>query len=355
MTEGHKQLGDRATAGEVLELSIVVPAYNEEESIVPLFDAIRAAVDPLTLSYEVVFIDDGSTDGTVKEIEGLELTEQIVKCIRLRRNFGKSLALAAGVAECNGESVVTMDADLQDDPGEIPALIAKIEEGWDLVSGWKARRKDPLEKRFASKLFNSIVSKISGVKLNDFNCGLKAYRSEVVKKINVYGGRHRFIPVIAHSFGFRICELVVKHHERKHGTSKYGLKRYFSGFLDFFAIVFLMFFQRRPLHFLGWIAAIPFFIGLALVVYVMIMKFAFGETGNRPSLIAGVFFMGLSFQIFIFGLLAELITHLRISESFNPHDFVAGKSRRGKKKPEESLAHPLEGPAGQGVRPRGRG
>jgi glycosyltransferase involved in cell wall biosynthesis len=335
MTEARGQIGNPTSGDETFDLSIVVPAFNEEESIVPLFDAICAAVDPLGLRYEVVFIDDGSTDDTVRKIEGLQLTGQTVKCIRLRRNFGKSLALAAGFAECDGEIVVTMDADLQDDPGEIPALIAKIEEGFDLVSGWKAERKDPLEKRFASKIFNSIVSKISGVKLNDFNCGLKAYRREVVKKINVYGGRHRFIPVIAHSFGFRIGELVVEHRPREFGTSKYGLRRYFSGFLDFFAIVFLMFFQRRPLHFLGWIAAVPFFVGLALVIYVMIMKFAFGETGNRPSLVAGVFFMGLAFQVFIFGLLAELITHLRISESFNPRDFVAGVTERGNRKGDE--------------------
>jgi len=320
--------GEIEIGQEEVDLSIVVPAYNEEESIGPLFEAIKSAVQPLCCTYEVIFVDDGSLDETVARIESLELHDQVVKCIRMRRNFGKSMALAAGFNECRGRVVVTMDADLQDDPAEIPALISKIEEGWDLVSGWKARRKDPLEKRIASKVFNGIVSRISGVKLNDFNCGLKAYRSEVVKKLTVYGGRHRFLPVIAHSYGFRICELAVAHHERRFGSSKYGLQRYFAGFLDFFAIVFLMFFQRRPLHFLGWVAAVPFVTGTALTIYVAVMKFGFGETGNRPSLLAAVFLLGLSFQILIFGLLAELIIHLKISESFDPDDFVSSKSRR---------------------------
>ena len=312
----------RRFSGEGRTLSIVIPAYNEAESVPRLVQGIRDVVAEMRIETEIVFVDDGSTDGTAAAIEGADGGPVSIKLIRMRTNFGKSIALAAGFAECKGDLVVTMDADLQDDPREIPALLAKIDEGWDLVSGWKRDRRDPREKRWASRIFNGVVSKFSGLKLHDFNCGLKAYRQEVVRKLRIYGGRHRFIPVIAHSYGFRVGEIPTVHHERKFGVSKYGLSRYTSGMFDFFTILFLMFYQRRPLHFIGKVAAIPLTLGALLVVYVMIMKFWFGETGNRPSLIAGVFMLGTAFQIFFFGLLAELVTHIRLSEQFDPTDFV---------------------------------
>jgi glycosyltransferase involved in cell wall biosynthesis len=232
------------------------------------------------------------------------------------------MALAVGFQQARGEKVVTMDADLQDDPAEIPRLLEKIDEGWDLVSGWKKVRKDPFEKRLMSKMFNAVVSATSGLKLHDFNCGLKAYRIEVVKTVKVYGELHRFLPLIAFYYGFRVAEVPVAHHPRQFGKSKYGKGRYFAGLFDFVSVNFLMSYQRKPLHLLGKISFFSFFIGTLLVGYVCFMKFIMGGTGNRPTLTAGVFFYGLAVQIFIFGLLAELVTFTGHSNNVRYQDFI---------------------------------
>ena len=302
-------------------LSVIVPAFNERQSIGPLYQSLLNALTPLDLCCELIFVDDGSDDGTFEEMENLPASG-LVRCVQLRKNFGKSIALATGFALARGAVVITMDADLQDDPAEIPRLLEKIDEGWDVVSGWKSTRRDPFEKRFMSRIFNWTVSRASGLRLHDFNCGLKAYRNEVVKKLQIYGEHHRFIPVIAASYGFRVTEIPVQHRAREFGRSKYGFGRYFSGLFDFFTITFLMFYGRRPLHFLGYICTVPFVLGWALVLYVMVMKYGFDQTGTRPALIAGVFFVGISTQIFLFGLLAELITHVSFKSSFQHEDFV---------------------------------
>jgi glycosyltransferase involved in cell wall biosynthesis len=304
-----------------LDLSIIVPAFNEEESIRILYEEIVATLEPENISFEVIFVDDGSSDSTFEEIQRLQPLDNYVIGIQFRRNFGKSIALSTGFQLARGQVIVTMDADLQDDPSEIPRLLEKISEGYDVVSGWKRYRLDPLEKRLASKVFNKVVSAVSGLKLKDFNCGLKAYHWKVAKEIRIYGQQHRFIPVIASSKGFRVCEIPVKHHERRFGRSKFGLGRYLHGMLDLLTVKFLTDYGQRPLHFLGTAGMCLFVPGCLLISFVMVMKFGLGQTGNRPSLIAGVFLLGMSFQVFFVGLLAELVTFSTFSANLSPDQF----------------------------------
>ena len=220
-------------------ISVVVPVYNEERSVALLYEELEAALEPSGESWQVVYVDDGSTDGSFAALTRLHAHHDNVRVVRLRRNFGKAAALAAGFAEATGEIVVTIDGDLQDDPSEIPRLLAKLEEGFDLVSGWKARRRDPLTRRLPSKLFNWVAGRMSGLHLHDMNCGLKAYRAEVVHGLVLYGELHRFIPVLAHYRGYRVAELPVHHRARAHGRSRYGLERYVRAFLDLLTVSFL--------------------------------------------------------------------------------------------------------------------
>ncbi len=245
-----------------------------------------------------------------------------MKAIRFRRNFGKSQALAVGFDVAEGGIIVTLDADLQDDPKEIPKLIKKINEGLDLVTGQRERRIDPLEKRLASKLFNTIVALVSGVKLKDFNCGLRAYRKEVVEAMNVYGELHRFIPLIANSYGFKVGEVSVKHRKRRYGRSKFGKGRYLPGLFDLFTTYFIAGYLRRPLHFLGKISLIALILGGLLFIYVVIMKFAFGVPGNRPALTIAIFLLGFAVQVFLFGLLADLLSYANQKQNFKKEDFI---------------------------------
>ena len=212
-------------------LSVVVPIQNEERSIALLYDELAAALDPLDERWEAVFVDDGSTDGSFAALTRLHAGVDNVRVVRLRRHFGKAAALMAGFDQARGETIVTIDGDLQDDPAEIPRLLAKLEEGFDLVTGWKARRRDPLARRILSRLFNAVTSRFSGLRLHDMNCGLKAYRAEVVRGLRIYGELHRFIPVLAHYRGYRIAELPVNHRPREHGRSRYGPERYLRGSL----------------------------------------------------------------------------------------------------------------------------
>jgi len=326
----HKK--EIAPVGDI-SIAVVIPAYNEAESIAPLYEALRAALDPLDRPYELLFVDDGSTDGTLEKIEALEVSGHALKCISFRRNFGKSQALAAGFAEARGRIVITMDADLQDDPGEIPNLIAKIEEGWDVVSGWKMQRKDPIEKRLASKVFNGILSRISGVKLHDFNCGLKAYRREVVEKLSLYGEHHRFIPVLSAALGYRVCEIPVHHRKRQFGRSKYGFGRYFSGLFDLFTITLLTSYKRRPLHFLGRLGLAPFLVGLAFVVYAVVAQWIPGRPGAGVCWILGGVCVLVSFQILLVGLLGELVSHSMLAPRTTCRDFEARRIVRGEAAP----------------------
>ena len=239
-----------------IKLSIIVPLYNEEESIHQLAEEIRDAVKKLSLEYELIFIDDGSKDGSFKQIISLASSDSRIKCLRFRRNYGKAAALSEGFKEANGELVVTMDSDLQDDPSEIGALIDKINEGFDVVSGWKKSRKDPWSKKLPSKLFNLVTGIMSGIRIHDFNCGLKIYKADVIKTISVYGEMHRYIPVLAKLAGFSVTEVVVNHRARLYGKTKFGAGRFLKGFLDLVTVIFLGKYNRNPLHFFGKIGTI---------------------------------------------------------------------------------------------------
>lgn len=291
------------------DLSIVVPVYRESESVPELADQIRAALDAAGLTFEVWMVDDGSEDDSWAQIVALNEADARFAGVRFRRNYGKSAALAAGFARTGGRYVATLDADLQDDPAELPEMVARLEAGADLVSGWKRRRNDPWEKRLPSKFFNRVTSWMSGIPLHDFNSGIKAYRADVVKSVRVYGELHRYIPLLAKWEGFtRIEEQVVNHRPRIHGETKFGLERYLRGFLDLITVLFLTRFARRPMTFFGGIGTLGFLAGFAILAYLSVVKLAFGEPiGGRPLLLFGVTLLLLGAQSFLAGLLGEMI------------------------------------------------
>jgi glycosyltransferase involved in cell wall biosynthesis len=293
-------------------ISIVVPLLNEEDSLHELHERIVAHV-PKGFAYEIWFIDDGSTDGSWGVISRLAEFDTNVHGLRLRRNYGKSAALQMGFDNARGEFVITMDADLQDDPAEIPGLIARLEEGLDLVSGWKKIRYDPITKTIPSRFFNAVTRWVSGIPLHDFNCGLKAYRRDVVKDVNVYGEMHRYVPLLAHWQGYRrIGEQVVAHHPRKHGKTKFGLSRFINGFLDLVSIVFINKYLQRPMHFFGGLGTLFFIAGTVITTYLVIMRVLFNEyLSGRPLFILAIFMVVLGVQLFSTGLLAEMMTRNR--------------------------------------------
>lgn len=291
-----------------IKLSIIVPLYNEEESIPQLAEEIRDAVKKLSLEYELIFIDDGSKDGSFKQIISLASSDSRIKCLRFRRNYGKAAALSEGFKEANGELVVTMDSDLQDDPSEIGALIDKINEGFDVVSGWKKSRKDPWSKKLPSKLFNLVTGIMSGIRIHDFNCGLKIYKADVIKTISVYGEMHRYIPVLAKLAGFSVTEVVVNHRARLYGKTKFGAGRFLKGFLDLVTVIFLGKYNRNPLHFFGKIGTIMLTAGFIINLYLTIQWVGGIWIGNRPILFLGVLLMIVGIQFISLGLLAEMIT-----------------------------------------------
>jgi len=289
-------------------ISVVVPVHNEERSVALLYDELRSALEPLGAEWETVFVDDGSTDGTFAALTRLHNAADNVRVVRLRRNFGKAAALRAGFDQVRGETVVTIDGDLQDDPAEIPRLLAKLDEGFDLVSGWKTRRRDPLSRRVLSKIFNRVTGWFSGVHLHDMNCGLKAYRAEVVHGLRLYGELHRFIPVLAHYRGFRIAELPVNHRPREHGRSRYGVERYLRGFLDLLTVSFIGRYRHRPLHLFGGLGLILGAFGTAILVYLTVLKALGNAIGHRPLLMLGVLLVVIGMQFFSLGLISEMIT-----------------------------------------------
>lgn len=297
-----------------MNLSVLIPLLNEEESLPELVQRIAAVCDGMSISYELLFIDDGSTDNSWKIITELKEKYAFIRAIKFRRNYGKSAALQVAFQDCKGDVVITMDADLQDSPEEIPELYKMIkEDGYDLVSGWKKKRNDPLGKTIPSKLFNGTTRKLSGIPLHDFNCGLKAYKGELVKAIEVYGEMHRYIPVIAHAAGFtKITEKVVTHHARKHGVSKFGLERVMRGYLDLASIMFVGKFGKRPMHFFGSIGTVLGLIGLGLLSYLTIAKLFLNEGGiaNRPLFYLGMLLVIVGVQLFIAGFLAEMISRV---------------------------------------------
>lgn len=299
-----------------LDISVVVPLYNEEESLPELCSWISRVMETHGFAYEIILVDDGSRDTSWKVIKTLIAGNGKIKGIRFNRNFGKSAALNVGFKSARGEVVISMDADLQDSPEEIPGLYRMIrEQGYDLVSGWKRKRHDPVTKTIPSRFFNYVTSKISRIKLHDFNCGLKAYRGEVVRNLNVYGEMHRYIPVIAKWNGYsNIGEKVVEHRARKYGTTKFGIERFINGFLDLLSITFVSKFKQRPMHFFGSLGTLSFLAGLAITIYVIGMKI-YNLHNNLPArdvVDQPLFFLALvalvvGVQLFLTGFLAEML------------------------------------------------
>lgn len=299
-----------------MDISVVVPLYNEEESLPELVAWIDEVMQKHQFSYEAVFIDDGSTDSSWQVITELKQKFASIKAIKFRRNYGKSAALNVGFAAAQGEVIITMDADLQDSPDEIPELYRRIkEESYDVISGWKKKRYDPITKTIPTKLFNAATRKMSGIQLNDFNCGLKAYRNDVVKTIEVYGEMHRYIPVLAKWAGFsKIGEQVVEHRARKYGVTKFGLSRFINGFLDLMSIFFVGKFGKRPMHFFGSLGVLSFFIGIIMALYIMVEKqvLIWNNLPYRNSTDQPLFYLALvaiivGSQMFLAGFVAELV------------------------------------------------
>jgi glycosyltransferase involved in cell wall biosynthesis len=291
------------------EVSIVVPVFDEEGSLRELHRRITEVMASFGRSYQIVFVDDGSRDGSLAILEQLFREDAAVKVLSFRRRYGKSAALGMGFDEADGRIIVTMDADLQDDPREIPNLIRELERGYDLVSGWKKHRKDPISKTIPSKIFNSVTAWVTGLKLHDINCGLKAYRRAVTDEIKVYGELHRFLPVFAYKESFRVGEIPVAHHPREFGKTKYGVRRFLHGFLDLLTVIMVTGYTRSPLHFFGTIGAVLSSAGLLINCFLLYLKARYDNIqGRTPLLMLGVLLMILGFQLVSTGLLAELIT-----------------------------------------------
>jgi len=292
-----------------LYISVVIPLLNEEDSLNELSELLTINLTKIAKqSWEVIFIDDGSTDKSYEIITTICNKNSNFKSIRFRRNYGKSAALSVGFKRAEGDVIITMDADLQDDPNEIENLVNKINEGYDLVSGWKKKRYDPISKTLPSKFFNWVTSKAAGIKLHDFNCGLKAYTNEAAKSLNVYGEMHRFLPALSYRDGFRVTEIPVLHHARKHGVSKFGASRFLKGFLDLITVVFLTRFLKRPLHLFGTLGFLCVFIGLGIDIYLTI-EWMLGLTyiSERPLAILGIALIIVGVQFVSMGLLGEML------------------------------------------------
>jgi glycosyltransferase involved in cell wall biosynthesis len=299
------------------ELSVLVPVFNEVESLPTLHAEIGAAcrsMDPLD-GYEIIFVDDGSNDGSSAVLDQLADSDPHVVVIHFRRNFGKSPALAAGFEHVRGQIVITMDADLQDDPAMIPQFVQRIRDGADLVSGWKQRRHDPIDKTLPSRVFNLMLSKTSGVKLRDFNCGFKAYRAECVHELRVYGGFHRFLPIFAHDRGFRVEELIVQHRARRFGHSKFGSRRFFEGLLDLPTVLLITRYRTKPLHFFGIPGALLSAAGMLVLSYLSVLWFLGHPVGTRPLLTLGVLLTITGFQVLCVGLVAEVIVRTTLGRA----------------------------------------
>jgi len=298
---------------QAVAISFVVPVMNEQQSIAILYEKLSAQLDSLGKSYEVIFVDDGSTDGTFKELEKLHNAYPgVVRVVRFRRNFGKTPALVAGFSRCRGEVIFTMDGDLQDDPEEIPNFLAKLDEGYDLVSGWKFPRLDPITKTFPSRVFNGLVSTLTGVHLHDINNGFKAYRREVIEDTHfkLYGDFHRFVPVMAHWRGFRITEIKVRHYPRQFGVSKFGARRFGRGLVDLLNVLFLTSFLRTPLRLFGPLGFWIFFLGVLVDGFVVARRVFFGQLiRDQPLLFVGIILMIFGVQFILTGLQSEMIRH----------------------------------------------
>lgn len=298
-----------------IQLSFVIPLFNEAGTLRPLFEQIKATLENEELgNFEVIFIDDGSSDNSWQIIEDLKASHATnIRALRFRRNQGKAAALSAGFAKVRGDIVITMDADLQDEPAEIPKFLAKLDEGYDCVSGWKQLRQDPLGKTLPSRVFNWATAAASGVKIHDFNCGFKAYRADAIQSIDLYGELHRYIPVLLAAEGFRITEIPVQHHRRTYGVSKYGWSRLFKGSLDLMTVIVLTRYLKRPGHFFGGFGIIAGLSGTTILSYLSVQKLFFGvHIGTRPLFFLGILLLLLGVQLISIGLIGELLQfHMR--------------------------------------------
>ncbi len=292
-----------------MKVSVVIPAYNEEENLPVLYERLKAVLDKLEGDYEILFVDDGSTDGSFEVLRDLARRDERVRVIRFRRNYGQTAAMYAGFEHATGDVIVTMDADLQNDPEDIPRLLRKLEEGYDIVSGWRKDRKDPfLSRRLPSKIANWIISKVTGVELHDYGCTLKAYRSEIAKRYRLYGDMHRFLPALARRFGARVTEIPVRHHPRLYGRSKYGIGRTVRVILDIFLVKFLNEYITKPLYVFGGIGFLLLTVGILIELYLTLLKiFTGADIGGRPLLILGVLLILAGIQLLSTGIIAELI------------------------------------------------
>lgn len=292
-------------------ISFVIPAKDEERSLPILYQKIKGVMRNIQTNYEIIFVDDGSKDSTFKEARKITQKDPKVKVIKLRGWFGKSIALQSGFDNSKGDIIITMDADLQDNPEEIPTFLKKIDEGYDLVSGWKKLRYDPISKKIPSKIGNFLTRILTGIKVHDLNCGFKAYKKEVIKNINLYGELYKFIPLLAGRQNFKIAEIVVKHHPRKYGKSKFGWERNMKGFLDLLTVVFLTGYSRRPGHFFGFFGLLSFAIGFVIGLYITYLRITTGSIQYRqPLLFLGMLLMIIGVQFLSTGLVAEMIVNL---------------------------------------------
>ncbi len=301
------------TSDNPRKLSVVIPALDEAESLPELIGGIRSHI-PAGMEYEIIVVNDGSTDNTEEVVRGIAREDPAVHMITFRKNFGKAAALEAGFHNSTGDIIISMDGDMQDDPAEIPAFIEKLDEGFDLVSGWKTERKDPLEKHLPSKFFNAVVSRMSGIRLHDFNCGFKAYRRSVVESIELYGELHRYIPCLAAQRGFRIAEIPVHHNKRRYGKSKYSMERYLHGLLDAVTVFFLMRFEEQPMYLFGRLGLFSSVLGVAVCLYLTVLWLMGNPIGHRPLLMLGVLLVLAGMQLFSLGFLGDLfvkLTHRR--------------------------------------------
>jgi len=313
--------------GSVKKISIVVPVYNEEENVPILYDRLKEVLEKIPYDYEIIFVDDGSIDRTREILEEIASKDKKVKVIEFARNFGQTPAMMAGMDYATGDVIVTMDGDLQNDPEDIPRLLEKIEEGYDVVSGWRKNRQDAaISRKLPSKIANWLIGKMTGVKIHDYGCTLKAYRSDVIKKVRLYGELHRFIPALASTVTSvsKIIEIPVKHHPRIYGKSKYGISRTFKVLADLFFIWFLKKFMQKPIHFFGILGLVLFFAGLIPFLYLVGLKLTGHSIGGRPLLIISVLFILSGIQMFTTGIISEILMRIYF-ESQDKKPYVVGR------------------------------
>lgn len=293
----------------MVDISVVLPAYNEGKNVIPMYKNLKFVLDRLEKSYEIIFVDDGSRDRTFENLAMINKEDKKLRVIQFQRRFEKAAALSAGFIEAKGDIIITMDADLQDDPREIPRFLEKLNSGYDIVVGWKYKRKDPLARIMASRLFNFLVRRLTGIKLHDSDCNFRAMRKEVIKNINVYSGLYRFIPSLANAKGYRVGEIKIVHHKRRFGRSRYGLSRLIKGFFDLLTIKFLMSYTKRPMHLFGLIGIFSTLIGFVIAAYLAVIRLLFGQLiGNRPLLLLAILLIILGLQFISIGLIGEMIT-----------------------------------------------